>query len=287
MVSAGCGIECRKDCYARGAPEATHLDARGEDAYCAGPTYGVETRNRPLHRHELTPQPGSPGAWERLRNRLGVKTGTAQLGAHRLILPELVDPIAYIEAHGAAGGAGDLPYWTRIWPASIVLASFMTSGKDRKSGRLLELGAGLGVPGLFAAAQGRQVVLTDLEPDALEFARAAVELNHFEDRVSVQPLDWTAPSADLDRFDTILGSEILYHRPLYPAIVSLLTLLIAPGGSVFIAHEERPFGISFFRLAEEQFLIRSTSSQVRDGAHDGPCKVFLHALRERRARGIG
>jgi 2-polyprenyl-3-methyl-5-hydroxy-6-metoxy-1,4-benzoquinol methylase len=214
-----------------------------------------------------------------------VKTDTAQLGGVRLILPELIDPIAYIESHGAAGGSGELPYWTRIWPASIVLASFMSAGKDSRSGRVLELGAGLGVPGLFAAARGRHVVLTDLEPDALEFARAAVELNHFEDRVEVRPLDWTAPSDDLDRFDTILGSEILYHQPLYPTIVELLTLLLAPDGRAYLAHEQRPFGIGFFRLAEERFLIRSTSSHVRDGTRDEPCKVFLHALQERRTRG--
>ncbi|MFW5741004.1 MAG: class I SAM-dependent methyltransferase [Myxococcota bacterium] len=221
--------------------------------------------------------PGSAGAWSRLREQFDVKTEEAKLGEHALVLPELVDPIGYIEGRMAKAPAGDLPYWTKIWPAAIVLASFVSSRKGG-SGRVLELGAGLGVPALVAACCGRQVVISDLEPDALEFARAAVELNELDDRVRVMALDWTDPPGDLGVFDTILGSEVLYHPPLYPTLVALLSRLLAPSGTVFIAHEERPFGISFFELAQESFVTRTTSCRVRPGKDREPTKVYLHAL---------
>jgi len=223
---------------------------------------------------------GDPGAWQRLQERFDVKTDVARLGQHALVLPELANPIRYIEQWMARCGADELPYWTKIWPGSIVLASFISSRKAGL-GRVLELGAGLGVPGLVAAAQGRSVVLTDLEPDALEFARAAVELNEMDDRVQVMALNWSAPPPDLGTFDTVLGSEILYHPPLYPTLVDLLDRILAPEGTAYITHEERPFGIRFFEEADAKFITRTTSSRVRSGAGEAPVKVFLHALTRR------
>lgn len=222
-------------------------------------------------------KPGSPGAWRRLQQRFEVKTDEANLGSHRLLLPELGDPIAYIESRMERSGTSDLPYWTKIWPAAVVLASFVAK-RGGGVGRVLELGAGLGVPGLLAARCGRKVVLSDLEPDALEFARAAVEINELEDRVEVLTLDWRDPPDELGEFDTVLGSEILYHPPLYPTLVALLDRILAPSGTVFITHEERPFGISFFEHAARRFVTRSTSCRVQPGKGQQPVKVYLHAL---------
>ena len=221
--------------------------------------------------------PGASGAWRRLQKRFDVTTDEANLGPHQLLLPELTDPIAYIQSRMDHSGTSDLPYWTKIWPAAVVLASFV-SKRQGGLGRVLELGAGLGVPGLLAGRCGRTVLLTDLEPDALEFARAAVELNDLDDRVDVLSLDWREPPSDLGTFDTVLGSEILYHPPLYPTLVELLHRVLTPTGTVFITHEERPFGISFFDHAATHFDTHTTSCHVRSGHDQAPLKVYLHAL---------
>ncbi len=222
-------------------------------------------------------RPGSPGAWERLRERLELRESKAAFGPYDLILPELVDPIGYINEKSAK--EGELPYWTRIWPASIVLATFMmTRAKKGWDGPVLELGAGLAIPGLVAAASGAKVVLTDLDEDALDFAQAAVELSDLEDQVEVRPLDWTAPPDDMGTFDTIIGSEVLYCSPMYPNLVELIDTLLGPEGMTFIAHEERPFRISFFELAADRFDVRSTSSATKAPRDERPKKVHLHAL---------
>ncbi len=224
--------------------------------------------------------PGSPGAWERLQARLAVKVGHARLGELDLLLPELADPVAYLREHMDPSGQRDLPYWTKLWPASIVLASFAQRSL-KPPGRVLELGAGLGVPGLVCAQKGCPVVLSDLDPDALDFARAAVELNHLESVATVLPLDWTNPPANLGTFETVIGSEVLYHAPMYPALVTLLQSLIAPGGTAFLAHEERPFEIGFFGIAGRSFQIRTASSRAHVGGQ--PVKVYVHALTRRDA----
>ncbi len=219
------------------------------------------------------------GAWKRLQLRFDVEAEPAKLGSHRLLLPRLKNPVAYIQERIAISGTSDLPYWTKMWPAALVLASFVASRKGG-FGRVLELGAGLGVPGLIAGACGRSVFLSDLEPDALDFACAAVELNKLEQNVRVALLDWANPPSDLGTFNTIVASEILYHPPLYPTLVTLLDNIMAPNATVYITHEQRPFSIGFFGLAAEKFTVRTTSSSVKVPDND-PVKVYLHALQRK------
>lgn len=232
----------------------------------------------PLLAEELAPPPGSPGALDRLSARFKLESNSVSVGSCRLVLPELAEPMEYILDRMESKGPGEdrLPYWTKLWPASLVLAQFAQAQAHRSDGPLLELGAGLGLPGLAAASAGRRVVLSDLDPDALEFARAAVELNHLEDRVEVTALDWTDPVPAIGRFSTVLGAEILYHPPLYPSLLELLPRITREGGSIFITHQERPFLIGFFGLAREQYRIRRTSRTLRGDGEE--TKVMLYAL---------
>jgi hypothetical protein len=49
-----------------------------------------------------------------------------------------------------------------VWDAAVVLAQYVTSlGAALRGARVLELGAGTGVPGLAAARLGADVTLTD------------------------------------------------------------------------------------------------------------------------------
>ncbi|MBI5523226.1 MAG: methyltransferase [Desulfarculus sp.] len=226
--------------------------------------------NQPEH---PAPAPGSPGAWRRLSQRFKLHKTEVRLGQQRLFLPELPDPLAYIEGRGQ----GDLPYWTKVWPAALVLAELALALKPG-GGPILELGAGLGLPGLAAASQGRRVILSDLDPDALEFAQAAVEINGLEEFCQVRSLDWTAPPPDLTGFSTILGAEVLYQPELYPRLVTLLGGLLAPGGTAYLSHQERPFAIGFFKLAQERFTIRATQRTLR--GEDGPLRIILYALKK-------
>jgi predicted nicotinamide N-methyase len=235
----------------------------------------------------LTPEgatPGSPGALERVSRRFKLVWSELGVGPHRLQLPELADPSAYIDERISQGhyGLTELPYWTKLWPAAMVLAQFALR-LHKGEGPVLELGAGLGLPALVAAAGGRPAVITDLDPDALEFARAAAEKNGLGDLVEVSSLDWEAPDRELGVFSTILGAEVLYHPPIYPTLVGLLTRLLAPGGTAFISHQERPFAIAFFDLAQERFTVRRTTSRIGGGDEDEPVMVYLYALTAKQA----
>ncbi|KAG2494469.1 hypothetical protein HYH03_007521 [Edaphochlamys debaryana] len=82
-----------------------------------------------------------------------------------------------------------------LWPAATLLASFLASPAGAAlippGARVLELGAGLGLPGIVAAlaAAPAEVVLSDL-PQALTLAQANAEANRVADRCRAEPLDW-------------------------------------------------------------------------------------------------
>ena len=227
-------------------------------------------------------EPGGPGALPRLEERFALVWNEVRVGAFRLQLPEIADPTDYIEQRLAAseGRRQGLPYWTKLWPAAMIMSQFalrLAKGK----GTLLELEAGLGLPGLVAAAGGRQVVLSGQDPDALEFARAAVEKNGLQERVSVVALDWDDPPAGLHGFSTVLGCELLDDPLRHPRLVELLGELLRPGGTAFVCHEARPLATTFLDLAAGRFSLRRTVSRL--GSGDEAVTVHLFALTAKQA----
>src|SRR3954468_3223775 len=85
----------------------------------------------------------------------------------------LILPADWEELRHEEGGAGrGVPYWARPWPAGLALAAAPPPG-----GRVLELGCGLGAPGIAAARAGAEVLATDASSDAVTFAAHAFALN--------------------------------------------------------------------------------------------------------------
>ncbi|CAJ1339296.1 unnamed protein product [Effrenium voratum] len=74
--------------------------------------------------------------------------------------------------------------------------------------RALELGAGVGLPGLWlASGSPARVVLSDCQPGVLRLLAENVELNDLQGRAVAQRLRWGEEVED--SFDLVLGSDIL------------------------------------------------------------------------------
>jgi methyltransferase-like protein 23 len=74
--------------------------------------------------------------------------------------------------------ADRLPYGVALWPSAIVLAREVAARADELRGkRVLELGAGTGLPGIVAAAMGASVVQTDLQEMTLSVCMRNAERN--------------------------------------------------------------------------------------------------------------
>jgi predicted nicotinamide N-methyase len=218
------------------------------------------------------------------------ETSEVKVQGITLKILQIRDMAAYIErvVDQAPEGQVRLPYWAKIWEASLVLADYLLRLPEFTPGapprRVIELGAGLGLPGLFLAAAGHDVTLTDFEPEALLFARASALLNGL-DRVRVRRLDWTKPDLEDECFDAVIGSELLYNQALYPHLARLLSGLRREGAQAYLAKGPAVPDAAYaarlrrdFELCEVRRIMRSNEERIR---------VSIYVLGRERAQGEG
>ena len=73
----------------------------------------------------------------------------------------------------------DFPLWAKIWKASWVLSGYLAGMPVDDDKRILEIGGGIGLVSIVAAAFGHQITMTEYNPDALNFARANAHRNNW------------------------------------------------------------------------------------------------------------
>ena len=152
----------------------------------------------------------------------------------------------------------DLPLWAKVWPGSFILGRLLR--KYEPQGKtLLELGGGCGIVSLIAARYGFSSVLTtDINEDALLFARANILKNHMEDIVSVQHLDVQAPQpthAHLPTYDIIAASELLYLDELHRPALKFLHNHLKDTGIAFFCTDRARQKPHFAKLAKKSFFV--------------------------------
>jgi predicted nicotinamide N-methyase len=143
-----------------------------------------------------------------------------------------------------------LPYWAELWRSGVALADVVSS-LDVRGKRVLELGAGLGLPSLAAALRGGKVLATDWADDAVALLRANAKRNSI--RLRAKRVRWDAPEALLREapWQLVLGADLLYEER---NAVQLLELLPQLGGEILIADPGRPFAKDFFAHWEVETL---------------------------------
>ena len=138
-----------------------------------------------------------------------------------------------------------LPYWAELWPSGLALARAVAA-LDLRGARVVELGAGLGLPSLAAALGGADVLATDWAEDAVELLRANAERNAISLRAAV--VRWDEPEAVLRDapWTLVVGADLLYERRNADQLLELLPRL---SGDVLLADPGRPFARGFLERA--------------------------------------
>jgi hypothetical protein len=156
---------------------------------------------------------------------LQVKRTVIHAGRKSDCVVVVLDPShTYFSGHGGE----------QIWPAAIALSEHLLRSRDSYAGlKVVEIGAGCGLPGMLLGRCGAHVMLTDV-PWLLPLARYNIQANFTNEdpcQPSVAPLRWghAEDSSSLlhlfGRPDLVIGADIVYRLEDFdPLLESIVTL---------------------------------------------------------------
>ncbi len=171
------------------------------------------------------------------------------------------------------------PYGLLLWESAVGLARFLAANPALVAGkRVLELGAGVGLPGLVAQTLGAQVWQTDHQPGALSLAR----WNAWQNRVQgVERFlaDWRL-WGHTERYEVLLGADILYERAMHFYLEAIFRQNLLPGGHLLLSDPVRPQAMEFAAHLEKSGWQLALETQSVHLTHEPkPVEVALLVAR--------
>ncbi|HUI28518.1 MAG TPA: methyltransferase [Candidatus Kryptonia bacterium] len=178
----------------------------------------------------------------------------------------------------ADGRAPEPPYWAHLWPAARALARLVADSSAPRSGqRVIEIGCGLGLPGLVIARTGASVIFSDRNRDALRFAAASLERNGLAGLMLA--MNWRFPSIRC-RFDLCLAADVTYDPGSHQSLVEFLDAHLELNGEAWIAESVRTEEKRLPELLRARFAVgEQRMPEIEDGR-----RVWVRVLRASRRR---
>lgn len=199
-----------------------------------------------------------------------------QVGRDVIALWRVADLERHVDREALLAGDDppEPPYWAHLWSGALALASAIPSGV----GTAVELGCGLGLPGLVAARRGARITFVDQVPAALAFVRASAVANGFAG-TAVVAADFTT-SVFRTGFDLVLAAEVLYDRAAFGRLARAIAGHLGPGGRALLADAGRIDTRAFYDELEAVGL--RWRAEEREMQEEGlPVRVRLVELRRR------
>lgn len=179
----------------------------------------------------------------------------------RTFMMRVIEDIDYLL--GLVKSDDDVPFWAVLWPAAVGMSEYFWESIDFRGQRVLELGAGLGLVGIVTAAKGADIVQTDFIPEALELAKENAKINGINN-ITYALADWREFSLT-EKFDWIVGSDILYEPNLHSYLRSIFINNLKMGGCIVLADPGREDAQKFIEeLVTEGFTLETVTREVHD-----------------------
>ena len=130
------------------------------------------------------------------------------------------------------------PYWAKIWGSSDAMVKFLLEEPEWiQNKKVLEIGAGIGVPSLSIASQVHKIIVSDYAPDAVALIQKNIDLLKLNNALALN-IDWNNVSEDIVA-DTILLSDTNYEPAAHNSLVLLIEKFINKGSTIILATPNR------------------------------------------------
>jgi tRNA G37 N-methylase Trm5 len=129
-----------------------------------------------------------------------------------------------------------------------------------------------GWSGIAAAKAGHRITMSERNPDALNFARANALINGFPE-LAVERLDWQAPQLE-NRFDYIVGSEIVYQSKAIDCLEALFDRYLNPDGTILLVEAVRRTGVDFWERMRHRYTMTAQRQTLRSDRGSHPLVLF-------------
>lgn len=187
----------------------------------------------------------------------------AVAGVPDLFIRSLSDRNQFADPFGDALGQGiSSASWSLfglLWPSALQLAARLALRPVRPSERILEIGCGLALASLVGHRRGADITASDCHPLAGVFLEENLRLNglaamkylrgHWAGVAAWPQRDGPpVPEPVCERYDLIVGSDVLYDRDGTLHLAAFLGRHARPGGEVWIVDPDRGNRPAFNRV---------------------------------------
>lgn len=185
--------------------------------------------------------------------------------------PELVKPT--YESMLKIDLFAPFPFWTKIWSSSKAMCTFLAHHSHLITGkRVLEIGAGIGLPSFSIAHLAREVIVTDLASEAVALINKNIA-HLCINNMKATCLDWN-DFPDTISADTILLSDVNYAPDDFGPLLNLIITMIGKGAVIIIATPERIMAVPFVE-ALKPFIQRSFLHPVEEVDNSVEIRMLL------------
>lgn len=190
-------------------------------------------------------------------------------GVDDLVIRSLLDRQQFHDPCGAAQRRGissaTWPLFGMLWPSGIQLAIQLALRPVSPDERILEIGCGLGLASLVGQRRGALVTASDCHPLAEHFLDENARLNELP-LLEYRYGQWGADSLSLqleptemalqDRYDLIIGSDLLYERDAPHGLAEFIDRHAADDAEIWMVDPNRGHRPAFNRhMAARGFVM--------------------------------
>lgn len=173
-----------------------------------------------------------------------------------------------------------IPYWAELWPSAIAMSQYILEHSSMLKGKkIIEIGAGLGLPSIVASKFAASVLCTDYIPESIDFAQANFKLNQIPDDVyTCEILDWRDCSHFTEKYDIIIASDVAYDRAAMEDLEKCIRHLSHSNTISLLSEPNRHMAVEFVKQLQENKNISATQEYMIS-LRNANSKVFVHEMK--------